>query len=434
MAADAFERAKQHFIDGVAQLEAGRLEAAEAVFEASHAQWPGRSSTLTNLGAVRLALGKPEAALQALDASLRVDNEQADAWCQRGVALLRLQRSDDALPCFERATALQPDLLAAWYHLGCTHNLRHQHAAALQAFERLLAADPQSGEAWFRHGQTLQALDRHDDALGSYDRALALDAANPQAWINRAGILKDKGRRDEAAAAYRAAVQHGGDDELIAFYLAALEGVAAPARVPPSYVQGLFDDYAEHFDEHLLSVLQYRGHVRLIDGLEQAFAARRFARALDLGCGTGLSGVELRRVAERIDGVDLSARMLDRARERQVYQQLERAELLAFLQSTPQRYDLIAAADVFSYVGPLDGVFAAVQRVLEPGGAWCFAVEAAADDVDVVLRGSLRYAHSSRYLRLLAERHGFAVRHQFRQPLREDQREPIEALYVYLTH
>ena len=433
MDAEAFERAKSLFSSGLSHLEHGRPEAAEVAFEASLAALPGRPSTLTNLGAVRLALGKTESALQALDASLQADAQQPDAWCHRGLALLQLQRTAEARLSFERASALQPELLAAWYHLGCTHNLLHQHAKALVAFERLLATDARSGEAWFRHGQTLQALDRHDDALRSYERALALDDTLAQAQLNRAGILKGKGQHAQAAAAYRDALQRGADAELVAFYLAALEGHDAPARMPRAYVQGLFDDYAQQFDHHLVQVLHYRGHEQLVAGLQQAFGDRRYAHALDLGCGTGLAGVELRRVAARVDGVDLSAPMLERARSLQLYDRLEHAELLAFLLATERRYDLIAAADVFTYVGELDAVFAAVPRVLEPGGVWCFAVEQAPDDSDVVLRDSLRYAHSSRYLHALAQRHGFTVTHEVRQPMREDQHRPIEALYLYLS-
>ena len=46
-------------------VEAGRLAEAEACFEASLALWPQRSSTLFDLGAMRLRLGKHESALSA---------------------------------------------------------------------------------------------------------------------------------------------------------------------------------------------------------------------------------------------------------------------------------------------------------------------------------------------------------------------------------
>jgi predicted TPR repeat methyltransferase len=430
---DTFERAKTAFLEGVAHVEAGRLPEAERAFDASLAWCPGRPSTLTNLAGVRLGLGRPAQALEALDQSLAIDAEQADAWCQHGIALLHLQRPGDALASFEQALQVDPHLLAAWYHLGCTCNLLHRHRQALTAFDRLLAADAQRGEVWFRHGQTLQALERHADALASYERALALDPTLAQAWINRAGIFKDSGRLAEAATDYRKALEHGGDRELIGFYLAALEGREAPAAAPRDYVQGLFDDYAERFDHHLVQVLGYRGHEVLVQQLEQAAPGRRFRHALDLGCGTGLCGIQLCRLAECIDGVDLSAHMLAQAARLQVYARLERGDVAEYLAATDRRYDLIAAADVFTYIGDLDAVFAAAARVLQAGGLFCFSVEVADDAVDFVLRGSLRYAHSRRYVEALAQRHGYAIVHLVRKPMREDQRQPIDALYGVLS-
>jgi predicted TPR repeat methyltransferase len=430
-----FERAKALFINGVTQVEAGDAAAAERSFEASLALLPERASTLVNLGAVRLQLGKPEQALSALDQSIALDGGQPDAWCQRGLALAALRRLADSVASFERALALDDGCLPARFHLGCMLNESRQHAHALATFERLLAADPISGVAWFRHGQTLQALGRHAQALQSYDRALELDAAQPQAWINRGGILRETGRHAEAAAAYRQALAHGGNAEQIGFFLASVEGVEVPKAAPNAHVQGLFDDYAEHFDSHLVNVLHYRGHEVLVAELRQVCGERRFARALDLGCGTGLCGMQLQALAARIDGVDLSANMLARARARGVYDDLTQDDVAHHLSSTEQRYDLIAAADVLTYIGDLDAVFGGAARVLDAGGVLCFSVEAANPDAgaDFVLRASLRYAHSRRYLESLAQQHGFSVQRLARKPLREDQRTMLQAWYGVLS-
>jgi predicted TPR repeat methyltransferase len=429
---DTFERAKAAFLEGVQHSEAGRDAQAEACFEASLALWPERSSTLFNLGATRVRLGKCDAALPLLERSLALDSSQADAWCQRGIALAALDRDADAVASFERALKIDARCAPALLNLGCLLNQQEQHARALGVFERLLKAKPEHAEAWFRHGQTLQALTRHADALPSYERALALDAAMLQAWLNRAGILKDSGRVDDARAAYRAAAAHGADAELVEFHLAALDGQPAPAAAPRAYVQSLFDDYAERFDQHLVGALNYRGHRVLVELLQRAAAGKPLQRALDLGCGTGLCGPLLKAFVAQVDGVDLSAQMLEQARRLQVYDQLVQADITEHLQATDQRYDLVAAADVFTYIGDLDPVFAAVQRVLQPGGLFGFSVEAALDVMDFELGGSLRYAHSRRYVEALAQRHGFTLRECARQPMREDQRRPIDALYVVL--
>ena len=430
-----FERAKALFIEGVTHVEAGDAMAAERCFEASLTLLPERASTLVNLGLVRLQLRKPEEALQALDQSIAIDTGQPDAWCQRGLALATLGRLAESVASFERALTLDDGCLPALFHLGCMLNESRQHARALSVFERLLAVDASSGRAWFRHGQTLQALSRPAQALQSYERALALDAAQPQAWINRGGILREVGRNVEAAAAYRQALAHGGDAEMVEFCLAAVEHRAAPKSPPRDHVQGLFDDYAGQFDSHLLQVLHYCGHEVLVGELRQVAGERRYARALDLGCGTGLCGVQLKGLADRIDGVDLAANMLAQARSRNIYERLTQADVASYLAATEQRYDLISAADVFTYVGDLDGVFAGAARVLAAEGLFGFSVEAVDDegDADFVLRGSLRYAHSHRYVEALAQRHGFSVLRLVRKPFREDQREMIEAWYGVLS-
>ena len=266
----------------------------------------------------------------------------------------------DALASFERALRLDARHAPTLYHLGCALNEQREHERALALFERLLEGnDSPHAQAWFRHGQTLQALDRHAEALPSYERALALDAAQPQAWLNRADILKHSGRTAEAIAAYRTAITHGAERELVDFYLAPLEGGHA-ASAPRSYVRGLFDDYAANFDAHLLGALRYHGHEILVDTLKAAAPARRFRRALDLGCGTGLCGPLLKPLAAQVDGVDLSPQMIAQARRRGVYDDLVQAEITEHLNATESRYDLVLAADVFTYVGAIEPVFAAL--------------------------------------------------------------------------
>jgi predicted TPR repeat methyltransferase len=394
---NTFEQARDLFMEGVRLHEAGQFSAAEQQFVASLALVPGRSSTLANLGATRLRLGHPEQALEALEQALVHDPAATDALKHRAVALGMLGR----------------------------------HEAALADWDRLLRVQPDDGGILVLHGETLQQLDRHDEALASYDAALACDARLGPAWSRRGALLKDMGRLDEAAAAFQQAIDHGDDLEVNRYFLASLNGRDQPANPPRRYVEILFDGYAEKFDEHLVQVLNYQAHRVLVDQL--AALGRRFVRALDLGCGTGLCGPLVKPMTQWLDGVDLSGNMLAKAQVLGVYDALARADLAQYLATTSHRYDLALAADVFIYVGALEAVFDGVSRVMEPDGVFCFSVELASDDQDFVLRSSQRYAHSERYLRALALRHGFEIRSMLRHPIREDQRRPIPGLYVCLA-
>jgi predicted TPR repeat methyltransferase len=391
-----FEQARDLFMDGVRLHEVGRFEDAERQFLASLALVPGRASTLANLGATHLKLGKPEEALQVLDQALAQEADAADALKHRAVAL----------------------------------NMLGKHEPALDDLTRVLRAQPDDGKAWLLHGETVQHLERQDEALASYDAALASDPTLGEAWSRRGALLKDMGRLEEAASCFQRAIDLGDDPELNRYFLAAVNGTEQPASPPLRYVQFLFDGYAEKFDEHLVQVLNYQAHRVLVNQL--AALGRSFERALDLGCGTGLCGPLIRPMAQRLHGVDLSANMLAKAEALDVYTRLAHDDLVQYLDTTHHRYDLVLSADVFIYVGELEATFDGVARVIEPGGVFCFSVELASDDQDFVLRPSQRYAHSERYVRALALRHGFEIRSLLHHPIREDQRQPIPGLYVCL--
>ena len=403
----AFERGRARFLEGVAAFEAGRFDAAEAAFVASLAAVPGRASTLGNLGAARLKLGKPAEALDALTAAVGADPADAEAWSQKGLAHVALGDPQAALESHARAIAAR----------GA--------ASAHDAFGR---------------GNALALLGRGDEAIAAYDEALALQPDLAEAWSRRGSLLREAGRLDEAAAAWQQALAHGADRDLHAYYLAGIGRLdtAVPARSPRSYVEGLFDEYAPSFGGHLVQALGYRAHARLVDGLDALAPATaallRRHDGLDLGCGSGLCAPGLAPRVQALDGVDLSARMLAEARRLGLYRDLVHDDLEHALATTDRRYGLVAAADVFIYVGELDATFAAVRRVLVPGGVFCFSVESPDDAAAAapLLQPSLRYQHGAALVDALAARHGYALLRAFDAPLREEQRRTVRGRYVYL--
>jgi len=394
----AFERARALFFEGLEHFKAGRPARAVAAFEASLACVPDRASTLANLGAARVEAGRYAEALEPLERALAADPNDLDSRSYLGVALAALGRDAEALACHDA----------------------------------VLARVPQRASNWFRRGQVLQALERHAEALDAYERALTLDPTLAPAWTQKGSLLRDAGRLPEAAAAYRVALAHGGDAALNGYYLASVSGDQGPPSAPSDYVEPFFDEYAQTFDQHLVGTLRYRAPERLVAELA-AHGPQRYRSALDLGCGTGLVGALLRPMVERLEGVDLSARMLERAQARGAYDELAQGDIAAHLAATTHRHDLVVAADVFIYVGDLDPMFGGVARVLEPGGRFAFTVEAAAAGVDrYVLNPSLRFAHGRPYVEALAGAHGYAIEQCARAPLREEQQRPVDGWYVVL--
>ena len=175
--------------------------------------------------------------------------------------------------------------------------------------------------------------------------------------------LKRSGRRSKPTTPMRLAPRRGWR------YSAARGSLSA---LPEAYVARLFDDYAPRFDAHLTKALDYRAPALIAEALDLAAPGRRFASALDIGCGTGLMGEAVRDRVDRLVGVDLSPGMIARARERGLYDELEVAEAAAFLARTaPGAYDCILAADALCYFGELRADRPGLQAGARSGRRLC---------------------------------------------------------------
>lgn len=391
----AIDQARASFQLGLDASTEGRWADAEAAFGQALALVPGRPSLLANLALARLRLARPAEALPLLDELVHREPEQAGNWALRAEALVALGRHDEALPCHDRVLQLQPDHRVALFERACS----------------------------------LQALGRVAEALQAHTELLQRDPAHAAAWHQRGGLLKDMGRLPEAAECFRQALAHGGDEALNRFFLASVEGQAAPQAAPRPYVEALFDSYAEEFDQHLTGALNYRTPALLAEALPSGW---EFDAALDLGCGTGLMAPLLVPRCRAIDGIDLSSQMLAKAQQRGQYRRLVHGDVVEFLQQCDERYDLVVAADVFVYIGDLTAVFAGVARVLQPGGLFLMSVEQADAGHDLQLRASSRYAHSAGALQRLAAAHGMTQRVLHAAALREDQGRPVAGWVLLL--
>jgi predicted TPR repeat methyltransferase len=212
--------------------------------------------------------------------------------------------------------------------------------------------------------------------------------------------------------------------------LAAHAGGAVPTGTDRPYVEALFDEYAPRFDAELVGALGYSVPEALGQMIEGALAGQRIARAVDLGCGTGLMGAELRALCDRLEGVDLSARMLAEARRKGLYDALVQAELLEFLAADAGGIGLATAADVMIYCGPLPPVLAAVYRTLAPGGLFGFSLEVHERAGTLLQRRQLRYAHNAEEAVAECRAAGFEIVASERAALRNERDAPVDGLLV----
>jgi len=325
-----------------------------------------------------------------------------------------------AAAAFERVLALDPGFERAHYQLGNVRQDEERWSDAEAHFRAALALVPLHAEAHNNIGVVLQVLGRTAEAEASFQRAAELKPALTQPHLNLGRLLEQLGRRAEAIDAFRKGLAHSTEPEAFRHILAALQGEATAERAPPAYVRQTFDGFAAQFDRRLIDGFEYHVPEAIAAALPEA---RHFTPAsadvLDLGCGTGLSGVALRGIARRLIGVDVAPRMLAQARARACYDELAESDLLAWMRESPgPRFDVIVAADVLVYLGALEPVFAQAARLARPGALFAFSVEVCEGE-DWKLQESGRYAQSAGYIRRLAAEHGFTLALEREQPIRK---------------
>ncbi len=234
-------------------------------------------------------------------------------------------------------------------------------------------------------------------------QAIELSPGFASAWFTLGEIREKLGERVEAIAAFRSAREADADDRHGAGLRLMRLGAEKLSAMPKAYVRALFDQYAPKFETALVDDLGYRGPALLFNAVLSACAAARkpafFKRAIDLGCGTGLAATAFASEVDEFFGVDLSPRMIERARLTGLYAQLEVADMVQGLKSQPDASaDLVLAADAMVYLSDLPSVLREAKRVLVAGGLLAFTVETHDGD-GVIIGEGLRYAHGAPYVR-----------------------------------
>jgi predicted TPR repeat methyltransferase len=221
-------------------------------------------------------------------------------------------------------------------------------------------------------------------------------------------------------------------ERALEYRLAAARLSSAPARAPAEYVARAFDGYAERYEDHMQGTLGYHGPEVLFAAVARLVGpAGGSLDVLDLGCGTGLAAPLFRPLARRLDGVDLSKGMLEKARDRQLYDALEVADIAESLRARPGAYDLLLALEVLNYVGDLAPVMAAAAAALRPGGLFALTAEKG-EGAGFALRGTGRYTHSLGYVLGEAVAAGLEELHAEEAALRSQQGKPMVAHVVVL--
>ena len=462
------EPSLQQVLDQAMQLHRqGRLRKAEALYQHILQRQPDNADALHLLGLIQHQFGNQDTAYTLIKRAITINPKAAPSHNNLGEVCRALNRLDEALAYYAKALALQPVFPEAHRNIGLAHLASGETDRAVSCLHDAMAHFPDYLGIYLALGQALMCQRKTDGAISTYDKGLERNPSDSALLCAKGIALKATGKLEDAISHYRQAIhlqphvtelhhnlalvfqQQGNTEEAISclknelklnsnaesaqHLLAALQNTPTD-RAPATYVRETFDGYADGFDQHLVSKLGYHAPGLLAQTLRHAIGSPPpLLNILDLGCGTGLFGEEIKDLKKNLVGIDLSSRMIDKARQRHLYDELIVGDILDYLaEAKPGQFDLIAATDVFIYVGNLLPVFEQASRILAPGGWFTFSIEAPHNKSgDFVLDQTGRYQHHQNYLARLGTQFGFIQADFSESCLRKEKDKPVLG-YLYL--
>lgn len=415
-------------------LSTNRLAEAEQLLDLLEAAAPDHPDVLHFRGLVRYRAGETGQAIALIRQAIATVPDCADFHLNLGNMLAEDGDLDGALAQFEETLRLRPDDAGVWNNLGSLYRICKRFEDAEAAFHRALALDAECVGAFVNLGGLHQKRREHDKAIENFRHAIELQPGFGQAYQLLADVHIDLGDREKAGEVLREWIDHDPQNPAARHYYAARGFAEVPERAADDYVATTFDKFAPSFENQLNDRLRYRAPQLVAQLLEEHLPppAKQF-KVLDAGCGTGLCGPLIAPWAKRLVGVDLSAGMLAKARDKDAYDLLEKAELSRYLREHQAEFELILSADTLCYFGPLDAVSASAAGALRPGGYLAFTVELlrqGGGEKGFQLEASGRYRHARDYVATCLDDAGFETLRIEHAHLRTEGGNPVDGLVV----
>ena len=355
---------------------------------------------------------------------LQIIPNHSDALHMYGVLAYQVEKFDVSANLIRKAIAINPRVPDYHSNLSLTIRSVGKLEEAIACCKRAIELKPDYAEAYNNMGVMFKDEGKPEEAISCYQKAVQLKPDYAEAYCNMGVMFKTEGKVDEAIRSFKHVIELDQENATAKHLLAALTG-KTPENAPRQYVKDLFDQYSKRFDYHLVEKLEYRTPALLRKSLNSLFEdSLHFQNAIDLGCGTGLSGMEFRSVSDRLTGLDISPKMLQVAKNKKIYDAIQHVDIVDYLNITNEKYDLFIATDVFIYIGNLKPVFQSIQNCSLNGAYLIFSTESTNEN-SYVLRQTGRYAHPLPYIELLAKQHDFVIEMSSQKVIRKEKEKKI---------
>ena len=389
--------AKAHFNLGGAFQDIGQLSSSVKSYEKSIFVEPSYAEAHNNLGNVLRELGQLDSAISYYEKALAINPKYIEAHYSLGSIYEEIGQLNSAVKCYEKVLVIKPEFSKMHNNLGVILQNQGQLNDAVKHLEEAITLSPDFAEAHNNLGNIHKDLNDYDAAINCYEIAISINSNYAEAHFNLGILLKHIGHHEDAVKNLEAAVSIKANYGEAFHLLNALTGKTTKSP-PKEYVEKLFDHYADGFDGSLVEQLQYKLPFLIKELINKAAPSlSKFNNVIDLGCGTGLAGQELKGISNTLTGIDLSNKMIIKAKERQIYDHLITGDISEALNNTTEKYDLFVALDVLIYIGEVSSIFKAIRNCCNQSAIFIFSIEVQTDG-DYSLLKTGRYSHSVDYI------------------------------------
>jgi predicted TPR repeat methyltransferase len=396
--------------DGLKGLSSGPVGKESKVQDPPHEQLQALIN-LYSQGQLKQALDQANILLQKFPSSSVLYNI-----C--GAVYKDLGQFDASIEAFSRALTIQPDYADAYNNKGLVLKDQGKLEEAIKAYNKALAIKPDHADAYYNMGNALQEQGKLEEAIEAYNKALTIKPDYAGAYNNMGNALQEQGKLEEAIEAYNKALAIKPDEVELQYIVASLTGKTTTSA-PKKYIENLFDEYSKTFEQSLVGKLEYKTPKLLADIIVKERGSGSLGSVLDLGCGTGLMGVEIKNYCSNLEGIDLSKKMLALADAKKVYDKLIHTDILDYLADTDLCFDYFIATDVLVYVGDLTELFRLIKSRNKRKGKLVFSTEKNVT-AGFQLETSGRYSHAKSYIEGLCKKFDYSIAYYAETDLRKE--------------
>jgi len=420
---------------------AKRYDKAEKILSLTIEKFNNYPPAFNNLGTVYFLQGKNNEAINAYKKALEIYPQYVDAYYNLALTLSKSNLLSEAKENYKKLLNIDPTHFAAQFHLACLLMQQQNYKDAAEEFLKIELANPHHFETQTNIATCFLKQGKLEKSKEHYQKAFELDETDTQILFNLGVINTQLGNLDSAIQSYQKAIaimpksfeihnnlgvaflakRHNTlalkhfekaleidpTNKAIKYTIEILSQNKTLLKAPDDYIKSLFDSYADHYDTHLLSALDYTLPNTFLDILKNKI--KKNLNILDLGCGTGLCGEKFKPFAKNLVGVDLSPKMLEFASQKQIYDSLIPSDLESFLQDNLEKFDLIILGDVLVYTGDIDNIFKLLNLSLAKGGLVIFNTEIT-NAANFEMNQSGRFSHKQSYIESLAQNHNLKIK------------------------